>query len=246
MLMVTALALLVGVVGDTTPTAAVKPPPRIPAVRFTGDAGFVSTSGNSSVQTLNLGDKIAAKAGGFTLSQQFGLVHGRSKGATVASSWRGSLRLDLVLHQDVGAYASVTYERNTFAGLASRVGTVTGLSAMVIKTKTDKLVFEGGVSITAQRGTTSRPQDTDFLGGRAATAFTHQIGPRATIGQTIELLPNFRESSDLRINSETALLAPFTRNAAVKLSYVIHYDGLPEPGYFSTDRLFTSGIQVTL
>lgn len=242
-----AFALLLTVRSDTTPTPTAKVPPRVPALRFTGDAGFVSTSGNSSVQTLNLGDKIAARAGRYTLSQQFGLVNGRSKGATVVSSWRGSLRLDLSLQKDVGAYASVTYERNTFAGLASRVGTVTGLSATVINTKTDRLVFEGGVSITTQQGTTpSLQQNADFLGGRAATAFTHQIGPRASLAQSVELLPNFRDGSDLRVNTETALLAPFTHSAAVKLSYVIHFDGLPEPGYYSTDRLFTSGIQVTL
>src|SRR4029079_17536612 len=111
---------------------AAKAPPRVPPIRFTGDAGFVSTSGNSSVQTLNLGNKVSARIDRFTISQQFGLVHGRSKGATVASSWRASMRTDMVLHDAVAAYASVTYERNRFAGLASRIGTVAGLSAQVL------------------------------------------------------------------------------------------------------------------
>ena len=88
--------------------------------------------------------------------------------------------------------------------------------------------------------------DQDFLGGRAATAYLHQLGPRASFAQSVELLPNFHEGADLRINTETALLAPFTSKAAVKLSYIVHYDGLPEPGFYSTDRLFTSGIQITL
>jgi putative salt-induced outer membrane protein YdiY len=243
--LISALALLVTIAADTTPSAA-KAPPKVPPIRFTGDAGFVSTTGNSSVQTLNLGNKVAARIDRFTISQQFGLVHGRSKGATVAASWRATMRTDMVLHDAVAAYASVTYERNRFAGLASRIGTVAGLSAQVLKTKTDRLVIEGGISVTSQRGTVETTTNPGFLGGRAATAYVHQIGPRASVAQSVELLPNFREGSDLRINTETALLAPFTRNAAVKLSYVIRYDGLPEPGYFNTDRLFTSGIQVTL
>ena len=240
--MLLALALLAAAASDTTPKSPPKPPP----VRFTGDAGFVSTSGNSSVQTLNVGDKVIVRLNALTFTQQFGVVHGESNGATVASSWRGLVRTDMIVHDNVGVYGSVTFERNTLAGLSSRVGTVTGLSAQILKTKTDKLVLEGGVSINTQRGTVANLQDQDFLGGRAATAFVHQLGPRASIAQTVELLPNFHESADLRINTETALLAPFTRKAAVKLSYVIHYDGVPEPGFYSTDRLFTSGIQITL
>jgi putative salt-induced outer membrane protein YdiY len=241
MTLTAALALLTVIATDTT-----HPAPKAAPVKFTGDAGFVSTSGNTSVQTLNLGDKIVARIDAFTFTQQFGVVHGSSNGSIVASSWRGLVRSDMAVHEGIGVYASVTYERNTLAGLAARVGTVTGLSAQVFKTKTDRLLVEGGVSITSQRGTVANPQDQDFLGGRAATAFVHQIGPRASFAQSVELLPNFRQGADLRVNTETALLAPFTRKAAVKVSYVVHFDGVPEPGFYNTDRLFTSGIQITL
>lgn len=244
MVLLPALALI-ATLGDSVHQAKmITPPP--PPVKFSGDVGYVATSGNSSVQTLNLGDNVSARFGHLLLTQQFAVIHGRSEGATVASSWRTQFRADVAMSQSVGLYASVTYERNIFAGLESRVGTVTGLSAQVLKTKTDKLVVEGGISLTDQAGTVASPVNSDFLGGRAATAFTHQLSPRASIAQSIELLPDFRESADLRVNTETDLLAPFTHRAAVKLSYVIHYDGVPEPGYETTDRLFTSGIQLTL
>lgn len=236
------LMLIAAITTDSAPRAPKPPPP----LRFTGDAGFVSTGGNSSVQTLNLGDKLTARLGAFTLTQQLGVVHGSSNGATVASSWRGLLRTDMVVHRGIGAYASMTYERNALAGLASRVGAVVGLSARVVGTGTDKLVFEGGVSLTSQRATTSTVPDKDFLGGRAATTYVRQVGRRASISQSVELLPDFRQGADLRINAETALLAPVTRVAALRISYAIHYDGVPEPGYLETDRLLTTGIQITL
>ena len=66
------------------------------------------------------------------------------------------------------------------------------------------------------------------------------------MSQSVELLPNFRERDDIRINTESALLAPITKQVGVKLTYVVRYDGLPEEGYQTTDRVFTSGIQVTL
>ena len=239
--MILAAAILALAVDSTHP-----PAPKAPPLRFTGDAGFVSTTGNSSVQTLNLGDQVAVRIDDLTFTQQFGVVHGESNGATVASSWHGLLRTDFVVHQGIGVYGSVTYEQNRLAGLASRVGTVTGLSAQVVKTRSDRLVLEGGVSVTTQHGIAASVQDQDFLGGRAATSYSHVIGPRASFTQSIEFLPDFRQGADLRINAETALLAPVSHKAAIKLSYVIHYDGIPEPGYLSTDRLFTSGIQVTL
>ncbi|HEX3926538.1 MAG TPA: DUF481 domain-containing protein [Gemmatimonadales bacterium] len=236
------LALLLS--GDSTAPKA--PPPKSPVIKFTGDVGYVSTGGNTSVQTLNLGDKVSAKFSKVTLSEEFAVVQGRSDGVAVASNWTALVRSDFALRQTVAAYAAETFERNVFAGLASRMGTTAGLAAQVVKTSHDKLAVEGGVSYTAQRGVSVTGDNEDFFGGRAATAYTHQLGPRASIAQTVELLPNFRQGADLRINSESDLLAPLAKRVAMKLSYVIHYDGVPQPGYLSTDRLFTSGIQVTL
>lgn len=245
MSLVSSLPLLFTLLSVDTASAAHQGPPPAPSLKFIGDLGYVSTAGNSSVQTLNLGDRITAKTGDVTFSQQFNVVHGRSKGATVTSLWRASLRTDLAVQPTFGVYASINYERNVFAGLRSRVGNTIGLTAQVVKTERSRLSVEGGMSLTAQRGIAGG-RDLDFLGGRAATAYTQQIGAKASISQTVELLPNFRQSEDLRINSESALLAPITKQIAVKLSFSVRYDGLPEPGFLSTDRLFTSGIQVNL
>jgi putative salt-induced outer membrane protein YdiY len=242
-LLAVALPLILALAGaDTVKAAPQKPSP----VRFTGDIGYVATSGNSSVQTLNVGDKVAAKFGRTTLSQQFAVINGRSKGQTVVSIWRAALRVDAAIAKKKALYTSLTYERNTFAGLASRTSAVTGLSAEVVGTSKDKLVLEGGVSLTAQRATATKGSSLDFLGGRAATVYQHHLNPRAVLAQSIEFLPNFRQSEDLRINSETSALAPLTRQVGIKLSYAIRFDGLPPPGYLSTDHLFTSGIQISL
>ncbi len=216
-------------------------------IKFTGDIGYVATSGNSSVETLNVGDKFSAKVDDVTLSQTFVLVYGESKGKSVTSLYRGSLRLDKGLKTAlITSYTLLNFERNTFAGLASRWSGVAGLSANLKREGKNRLVLEGGLSLTRQRGTATSGRDVDFLGGRAAGTFTHQFSPKASISQVLEILPNFRESDDLRINTESTLVAPLTARIAVKISYVIRYDGLPESTFETTDRLFTSGIQVSL
>ena len=222
----------------------VRPPAEL---KFTGDIGYVATSGNSSVETLNVGNRFSAKVDDVTLSQTFVLIYGESKGKSVTSLYRGSLRLDKGLKTSlISSYTLLNFERNTFAGLASRWSGVAGLSAHLMREGKDRLVLEGGLSLTRQRGTGTAGRDVDFLGGRAASTYTHQFSPKASISQVIEVLPNFRESDDLRINTESTLLAPITSRIAVKLSYVIRYDGLPENSFKNTDRLFTSGIQVSL
>lgn len=231
-------------------TPAATPRPATPApnsLKFTGDLGYVSTSGNSSVQTLNVGNRISAKFGLVTVSQQFSVVHGRSKGKTVSSLYRATIRADYALQRTFGIYASVNYERNVFAGLASRIATNTGLTAQVTADARHRLVVEGGVSVNAQRSVNpvARP-NVDFMGGRAASNYTQKIGAKASFAQTVELLPNLRDPEDLRINTESTILAPITKEVGVKISYVIRYDGLPQPGFLTTDRLFISGITISL
>jgi putative salt-induced outer membrane protein len=235
--------LLLGGQPDTVQIGAAAPT----VIKFTGDIGYVATSGNSSAQTLNLGDKFSAKIDDVTLSQTFALVYGENDGEAVTSLYRGSFRVDKGLKtRSLFAYGLLNIERNVFAGLRSRVSGAMGLSVRVIDRDSDKLVFEGGFSLTRQRATETKGRDLDFLGGRAATTYTHQFGQRSSLVQVVEVLPNFHEPDDLRINTETALLSPLTSKISVKLSYVIRYDGLPAAGFKTTDRLFASGIQVSL
>ncbi len=240
-MIVAALPLLIlAVHADTTA--------RKPAeLRFTGDIGYVSTAGNTSVSTLNLGNKFSVKAGDVTLTQTFALVYGESKGQPVTSQTRGSVRFDKGLKTaNFSAYTLFNYERNRFAGLASRISAAAGLSAHLVHDPHNKLTLESGFTLTRQRGTGPKGRDADFLGGRAATTYVHLFGPKASISQSVEVLPNFHQTNDLRVNTESAIVAPITSKVAVKLAYLIRYDGLPESGFQTTDRLFTSGIQISL
>ena len=68
---------------------------------------------------------------------------------------------------------------------------------------------------------------------------------KAYVQQLAEFLPNIETGNDFRLNTETALVAPISRAFAVKVAYTIHFDNLPEPGFKKTDRVLSSGIQVT-
>lgn len=204
--------------------------------------GFVNTAGNTATTTLNAGQKASVTSGGWTLGQTFAAVYGKSEGTTSAESYQARLRGDRELSSRVGVYVLGGWDRNEFAGISRRFEEGTGLSFKAIALKRTSLVLEAGVAANQQRSTLG--QDQNFASGRGALLLKQFLNEKAYLTQMAEVLPNFKESDDLRINSETALVAPLSSQIAFKAGYVIRYDKDPEPGFETTDRYLTSGLQI--
>ena len=211
---------------------------------FTGDIGLVNTAGNTDVTTLNVGEKLTHNRDRLTLKQFFAVVYGRTEGLTTTSLWRGGLRGDYALSPRIGVFGSATADRNRFAGISRRLEEGAGITFKLIAGERNKLEVEAGLAFTQQLSTTEVKDN--FTSARSAALFQHNFTPTAYFLQTVEVLPNLEVSEDLRINTETGLVAPLSRRLAIKVSYVIRYDRLPEPTFEKTDRLLTSGLQVTL
>ncbi len=206
------------------------------------DFGFVNTSGNTATTTLNAGQKASYTTGGWTLAQTFAAVYGRTEGATSAESYQARLRGDRALTPRLGIYVMGGWDRNEFAGISRRFEEGTGLSFKAIARKRTALMFEAGVAANQQRSTLD--QELKFTSGRGALLLKQFLNEKAYFTQLAEVLPNFKNSDDLRVNSETALVAPLSSQIAFKAGYVIRYDKAPEPGFETTDRYLTSGLQI--
>ena len=68
---------------------------------------------------------------------------------------------------------------------------------------------------------------------------------KAYIQDIFVYLPNLEESDDYRINNELSLVAPIAGRLALKASYLLQYQNAPQPGFGTTDNLYTTGIQFT-
>jgi putative salt-induced outer membrane protein YdiY len=206
------------------------------------DFGFVNTAGNTATTTLNAGQKATYTTNGWTLAQSFAAVYGRTEGATSAESYQARLRGDRALSSRIGVYILGGWDRNAFAGISRRFEESTGLSFEAIARNRTTLTFEAGVAANQQRTTLDR--DLNFASGRGAALLKQFLGEKAYLTQVAEVLPNLKDSDDLRINSETALVAPLSAQLAFKAGYVVRYDKAPEPGFGTTDRYLTSGLQI--
>lgn len=227
---------------------AVATPPGLRAqdadsVRITTDLGLVNASGNTNLTTFNVGEELLATMGPWGLKQTFGVVRGESDGETTASLWRASVRGDRSIDGRLGVYLIGAFDRNRFAGISRRFEEGAGVVVRAVRTDENLVELEAGAGLTQQRSTTG--DDDSFASARGAATYrwSFRDASHAQIGA--EVLPNLEESDDLRVNAAADLVAPLARALALKVSYVVRYDNLPEPGFRKTDRVFTTGLQIT-
>jgi putative salt-induced outer membrane protein len=232
-----ALALLLALASTGGAQAAA------PVTKITADLGYVSTSGNTQVTTMNLGEKLSHERGRLTIQQGFALVYGKQRDTVNTNSLRANVRGDYKIDQIFALFLGAAFDRNTFAGIERRFEEQLGIAARLHASTRDTIRVEGGASITQQLGTDDVQRN--FPAARAAGAWRHVFTPASYFQQNIEFIPNMRDGEDWRLNSESAVVAPISAMIGVKLSYVLRYDNLPEPGFKDMDRLFTTGIQIT-
>ena len=211
--------------------------------KITADLGYVQASGNSEVTTTSFGQKLTQQRGLLGLEQTFNFVYGEQNGVVNTNFLRAGLRADLKLDRVFSAFATVAYDRNVFAGIQRRFEENLGLSWRAIGAPRDTLRLEAGFSVTQQLSVDGVAND--FPAGRMAIAYRHIFSPTTYFLQMAEVIPNFKEPEDLRVNTESAVVAPVSGRVNLKVAYLIRYDNLPEPTFRTTDRVFTTGIQIT-
>lgn len=212
-------------------------------VAVTVDLGFVNTAGNTAVTTVNAGDKLVYTAARFVLTQTFGVVYGRTGDSTTTNQWKAGARLDYQVIPRVSVFGQGRYERNTFAGIARRFEEAIGVAAILLDAAGNKLTAEAGASLNQQTSSITDVTES-FTAGRAAAEFRRALTEAAFFTLGGEFLPNFETSEDYRINGQAAVVAPISAAIALKASYEVRFDNLPEPSFRKTDRILTSGLQI--
>lgn len=227
----------------TAPLAAQELPKK--PLAATASVSFVDAAGNTDVTTLSGDQRLeyAPTGSGWTLSEFVALVYGRTDGVTSANSLKLGGRADRALTDRLSAFGGGSFERNRFAGIARRFEEIAGLAYRIVRQPRDQLSAELGVSFNQQRSIGGT--DDAFVAGRAAGTYRHLFTEHAWVQQLVEFLPNLETAADRRINAETSLVAPLSERFAVKVAYTIRFDNLPEPGFVKTDRILSSGLQVT-
>jgi putative salt-induced outer membrane protein YdiY len=222
-----------------TEGAAQAAPPK--PQELSADLGFVTTSGNARITTLNIGEKLIVRRGRFEHRQQFGSVYAQEDGEQTSNLLFANVRSDFALNKHLAVFAYVGFDRNQFAGIARRFEEALGLSLKLLDNERDQWRVEAGLAMTQQRSTLDSVRN--FASLRSGTTYKHFFSKAAYFLQTVEYLPSLEVGEDYRITSETALVAPISAHIGMKLGYTVRFDNLPEPNTVKSDRIFTAGLQ---
>ena len=244
------LLLVVAALHVLSPLPAAAQDPAAPsdtvrAVSIVADFGLVDAAGNSDVTSFTASERLEWKpaASRWILSQTFKAVYGRTDGETSAESYRGSARADRRFTDHLQLFVAGGFERDRFAGISRRFEELVGVGARLLDRPRHTLEIEAGTAFTQQRSIAD--VDDNFVAARGAATWQYKFTDAASLRQQVEVLENLEETDDLRINSETALVAPLSRRIAIKVAYVIRFDNVPEPTFGKTDRVLSSGVQVS-
>ena len=224
---------------------AKKPPP----VEFSGDLGFVSVTGNTTVSTFSMNEKFIRRITKWEFKQEFGSVYGKTDGDESSNLLRAGVRADYSLAEHWALYALTAYDRNRFAGIKSRFAEGLGGVAKLIANDVNQLNLEAGYQLTQQRNLIG--PDDDFSALRVASSWKHVFTKTSYFSEAVEYLPNLENHDDYRINSETAVVAPLSTHIGIKLSYIVRFSNDPPLNAAGTaqlrkvDRIFSTGIQIT-
>ncbi len=210
---------------------------------FSGDIGYVSTTGNTSVTTMNVGERVNLTTGHWRFEQFLSVVYGESEGRVNSNFIRAGMGGEYALRPSMGIAAGLLFDKNRFSGILQRTEEYLGLVWRVVEGQRDTLRLDVGGSLTQQRNVDGTVRE--FPAARTAIWYKRGLAPRAFILQTVEMVPNIETSEDYRVNAVSSLISPITRALAVKLELQVRYDNLPEPDFQTTDRIFTTGIQVS-
>lgn len=211
---------------------------------FHGDLGYVATTGNTQVSTFNAADELTVRTSPVNkIDQLFSVVYGQNKNKVQTNIWTAGLRDAYSFTKQIGLYALTIFDRNTFAGVSYDFQEGAGLALTPILPKNHALEIDAGLSYVEQKLLPDSMDD--HAAARGAIAYKYTFAKNTYLQELVEGLADLHEEKDFRINDETDLVAPLSRHLALKLGYVIRYANQPPPGFKTTDRLFTSDLQVT-
>ncbi|HEX9165388.1 MAG TPA: DUF481 domain-containing protein [Gemmatimonadales bacterium] len=224
--------------------------PKEKPVKVVADLGYVSASGNSEFSTLNLGEKLTWKPEGSKLSldQYAKYVYGKTDGEESANQLGAGGRANYAITSRLAAFAGLDFDKDRFAGIDQRFSEPIGLSWLALDAPKNKFTLEGGanfVQVTYTELQANGEFDEQYTSARAAGTYKYLFSEKGYFQLFGEYLPALQEGIGYRANTEAAVVAPLAGIVALKISYLMRYNSQPPAGFETTDRTFTTGIQIT-
>ncbi|MEJ2581299.1 MAG: DUF481 domain-containing protein [Acidobacteriota bacterium] len=195
---------------------------------------WVATSGNTDTSTFGLDFELERKPEPWGLTF---LVHGNraeDNGETTAENYLVSGRAVRSLSGRWEVFGGLAWARDPFAGFDSQTLATTGATYHAVKTERHQLSFDMGLSYTWE-DRVPPSEDVDFFGGILGLSWEWKLGESSKLVERLVLIPNFDDSDDWRVASDTAIEADVNQWLALRFGFGIRHRNQPIDDAESTD-----------
>lgn len=209
------------------------------------ELSYVETGGNTDTSTFALKNELQVKlAEKSSASWKLGALSNTSDGVRNAEAYYMELRGDHLFTERVYLYLKTGWEKDTFAGLDSRLYGGPGLGYKILTGPKHLLFAEAGLNYVNEKYTNNT--EDDFISDRFFGKYEFVFSETNKFSQSLEYLCPLEESADYNVISETAVTSALAANYSLKASYTVKYDTLPVPNTLdNTDTVFGTALVAT-
>jgi len=224
--------------GVTIPAAQVVELARpAPPLTVTGGAnvGFLSTGGNTDVNSLRVDGDLAVRADRNRYRTATVVNHAADRGVETASNYNISGRYDRFFNPRLYATASGLFTHDTFRDLDLRSALGLGAGYQVADTARVRFGVEGGYGYVKEQFGTA-PDDSYHAIRENVSLDVFALGKRVTFFHRHDGFFGVTGEDNLLMQTRTGVRSGLGGGMVATLQYDFDYDKSPAPGRTTTDR----------
>jgi putative salt-induced outer membrane protein len=227
--------------GQTAPPPpSAPPPPPPPTFEGTGELSFVSTTGNSSTDTIGLAGGVIYRPAPWVLDTKLAFVRTAADSVVNARAVTASSRLARDLSPRTSLFAQYDFLNSPFAGISQRHTVAAGVSYKAIDDKTNTLRLDVGLGYASETPVSlARSSSGTALGGGA---YRLKMSDTSEFVEDARIVESLSHGGDWHFDNTVAVTAKLTTKLSLKVSHVTHVVNQPTPGFKKTDTIASAAI----
>ncbi len=215
-----------------------------PEPNWTSSIGltYVATTGNTDTSSFGLDFASERRPTPWGLNLVGSFIRSEDDGELTAEQYLFGIRGVRQLSDRWSLFAGASWARDTFSGFENRYIAEAGAEYLAINTDRHTLSFDFGLTWTSEDqifvdgiAMTEFTENESWLGGVGGLTWNWKISDNAELNQRLLYYPNFDNSSDWRLGSDTAVSASLTDMLALQFSYLVRYRNQPIDNNEDTD-----------
>ncbi len=206
---------------------------------------YNSTTGNSSTSSMGLDFGLKLQPNPWGAEFALSWLRSESDGATTADRLTGRARAQREVDQYWLVFAGLSGEKDEFAGYDLRAFLEVGATYKILLGPKHELSADGGLARTHENQVDppeGTGEDLDYWGGLLGISYAWHFSATGALTERAVLYPNFDDSSNWRLISDTAVQAKISDKLALKIAYQYKFANQPPAGKDSTDTTTTASV----